>query len=365
MIKAFLIVGYWVLLPLALITSLPLSAAPSDSNLARQYFAGDGVKQDYTKAAVLFAEAAKQGDAVGQNGMGVCLLHGFGVKKDQEAGVGYLLRAAKQGNAKACLNLAECLENGDGVEADRAEALKWAKVAQKNGSKEATTVVRRLSKPQAQLELPIRTTGTGFFITADGYLLTCAHVVKGAQAVRVARPGIDAAPLAARVVKIDADNDLALLKVDGQFSPVPLLDSDNVRMAQAVFTVGFPNVRQQGVAPKFTKGEISALSGAVDDQRLFQISVPVQPGNSGGPLVEEHGNVVGVVVARLNAEEMLRRTGGAPQNVNYAVKINRAMGVLASEPGLTLPATVKRKMELTEAAKRVEAATVMVLGMGG
>jgi serine protease Do len=74
-----------------------------------------------------------------------------------------------------------------------------------------------------------------------------------------------------------------------------------VKLGGTVATVGFPDIGLQGFSPKLAKGEIASLSGAADDARYFQISVPVQPGNSGGVLVDEHGNVVGVVSAKLDA----------------------------------------------------------------
>ena len=67
-------------------------------------------------------------------------------------------------------------------------------------------------------------------------------------------------------------------------------------------------------------GEIASLSGAADDARYFQISVPVQPGDSGGALVDEHGNVVGVVSAKLSARAALATSGALPENANHAVK---------------------------------------------
>ena len=100
---------------------------------------------------------------------------------------------------------------------------------------------------------------------------------------------------------MDAANDLALLKADGQFRAVAGGSSRAVKLGGTVATVGFPNIGLQGFAPKLAKGEIASLSGAGDDARYFQISVPVQPGNSGGALVDERGNVVGVVSAKLDA----------------------------------------------------------------
>jgi len=98
--------------------------------------------------------------------------------------------------------------------------------------------------------------------------------------------------ISARVVKVDAANDLALLKAEGNFTPVPVATSRAVRQGNTVATVGFPNIGLQGFAPKLAKGEIASLSGAGDDARYFQISVPVQPDNSGlrRAIVDSHRN---------------------------------------------------------------------------
>ena len=133
-------------------------------------------------------------------------------------------------------------------------------------------------------------------------------------------------------MKVDAANDLALLKAEGRFAALPAVASRGMRLGSTVATVGFPNVGLQGFAPKLARGEIAALSGAQDDARHFQISVPVQPGNSGGALVEERGNVVGVVSAKLSARAALAATGALPENVNYAVKSSFLLSFLESVP---------------------------------
>jgi serine protease Do len=166
-------------------------------------------------------------------------------------------------------------------------------------------------------------------ITEDGYLITNLHVAgNGAQVRLVTAAGL----ISAKVVKVDAANDLALLKAEGRFASLPIAASRTVKLGSTVATVGFPNIGLQGFAPKFAKGEIAALSGALDDPRFFQISVPVQPGNSGGALVDERGNVVGVVSAKLSVKAALATSGALPENVNYAVKSSFLLSFLESVP---------------------------------
>ncbi|HEY3861090.1 MAG TPA: serine protease [Verrucomicrobiae bacterium] len=176
--------------------------------------------------------------------------------------------------------------------------------------------------------------GSGFFVTRDGYLVTNHHVVDGADKIEVHYQG---QVFRAKIAADDLTNDLAVLKVDGgNFEPLSISQKDTASLGQEVFTIGFPNIQLQGVEPKYTDGKISSLAGMEDDPREYQISVPVQPGNSGGPLCDTHGEVVGIVVARLNDMTMLEASGVVPQNVNYAVKSRLAAKLLHSVKGLTL-----------------------------
>jgi hypothetical protein len=172
-------------------------------------------------------------------------------------------------------------------------------------------------------------TGSGFYITADGYALTCYHVIVGARQVSVR--DLKGVTRAAQVIAVDKTHDLALLKVadvpDGTV-PLPLVPSSTVRRGQAVVTMGFPNVSLQGAEPKVTDGIINSFSGVNNDARTFQFSAPVQTGNSGGPLVTMEGNVVGIVAAKLDAAQVARTTGDIPQNVNYAIKSQHALDLL-------------------------------------
>jgi len=193
------------------------------------------------------------------------------------------------------------------------------------------------ASPSAPPAAPHRVaTGTGFFVTADGYFVTCFHVIVGSQSI--ALRNLKGQTFPARVVLTDRVNDLALLKAEGSFKPLPVGASADMRRGAAIVTMGFPNVRQQGIEPKVTDGIINSFSGANNDSRVFQVSAPVQTGNSGGPLVSMEGNVIGVVASKLDAAAIARQTGDIPQNVNYAIKSQYLQDLLeragATEPGL-------------------------------
>ena len=144
---------------------------------------------------------------------------------------------------------------------------------------------------------------------------------------------------------------------------MPIAASRTVKLGGTVATVGFPNIGMQGFSPKLAKGEIASLSGAADDPRYFQISVPVQPGNSGGALVNARGNVVGIVAAKLDASVALAASGSLPENVNYSVKSSLLLSFLESVPDvaskLKEPVTVDRKFE--DVVKSAQDAAVLVL----
>ena len=170
-------------------------------------------------------------------------------------------------------------------------------------------------------------TGSGFFVTNDGYMVTNFHVIEGATSVSVVSPS-DKKEFPAIVVQTDPANDIAILKVEAQTAGIPLAKNFSGIKGEEVLTLGFPLVALQGQEQKATFGRINALSGIQNDIRFVQIDVPIQPGNSGGPLLNSRGEVIGVVTATLSQIVTLRASGSLPQNVNYAVKIDYITPVL-------------------------------------
>ena len=130
------------------------------------------------------------------------------------------------------------------------------------------------------------------YASTNGYLVTNFHVVKDAGELFLILP---AGTVPAEVVKVDEASDLALLMATRKFSALPVADSRKVKLGSPVMTVGFPNPSLLGFSAKFSKGDIAALAGAGDEPVNFQISVPIQPGNSGGALLDGCGNVFGII----------------------------------------------------------------------
>jgi S1-C subfamily serine protease len=161
--------------------------------------------------------------------------------------------------------------------------------------------------------------GSGFIITKSGYLVTNYHVIEGGRLFKV-RLGEDL--YQAEYVKHDSQTDLAVLKVSGTFNAIKMSANRIERLGREVFVMGFPQPTLQGFSPKITKGVISSGEGFKGDVREYQIDATVQPGNSGGPLADKNGNLVGLVVASLKRS----------QNVNYAVKKSYLLAFLDSIP---------------------------------
>jgi hypothetical protein len=169
--------------------------------------------------------------------------------------------------------------------------------------------------------------GTGF-VVGTGRALTNDNVAQGCAELRVRTAG--GRELTATVAANDPQRDLALLTVQGGDPGPPLRfrSGPELRRGEGVVTYGFPLAGLLSSGPTLTTGDVSALAGLRDNPRQFQISAPVQPGNSGGPLLDGSANVVGVVVSKLNAQRVARSTGDIPQNVNFAVKGAEAVDFL-------------------------------------
>jgi S1-C subfamily serine protease len=179
-------------------------------------------------------------------------------------------------------------------------------------------------RQQQQPSAPILvSSGSGFFVGTERHLVTNAHVVAGCTYVRSSRGGQISR------VAIDEASDLALYSASEKVPFAALLRGGRgPRVGEPVIAIGFPLKGLLSSDAIITTGTISALAGLKNDRRKIQITAPVQPGNSGGPLLGENGSVVGVVVGKLDALKMAEVIGDIPQNVNFAVSLGTLQSFL-------------------------------------
>lgn len=333
--------------------------ASAQSNLGLIYSQGRGVTQDYVEAAKWYRKAAEQGHVIAQSNLALMYAYGKGVPQD------YVM-------AHLWFNLAivgltgedrERAVNDRDLTASRmtpsqlAEAQRLAREWRPNQSTTSTPP----SPPQkTQAKRTVQSTGTGFIVSKAGHVLTNYHVVDGCKEVRAQIPAgkVAVTPVAAR----DPRNDLALLKLSSPptMSTATFRDGQIVRQGDSVVAVGFPlhGVLASGV--NLTTGTVSALAGLGDDTRFLQISAPVQPGNSGGPLLDLSGNVIGVVVSKLDAIKVAKAIGDIPQNVNFAINAAVARGFLDAKGVKYETALSNRKLEAADVGELAKKFTVVV-----
>jgi S1-C subfamily serine protease len=208
-----------------------------------------------------------------------------------------------------------------------------------------------------ELPAPSSSFGTGFFVFLPGYILTNQHVVDGCRTATVSRPGYPISD--ARIVGTDSTNDLALLMTNMGTKMVPPFRI-GARVGENIFVYGFPLAGLLSSSGNFTVGNITSVAGLGDDSRIMQISAPVQPGNSGGPLLDKFGNVVGIVVSKLNAMRLAQVTQDMAQNVNFALKASIAANFLEVNNISTRAGSNAEALEVTEIAERAKQFTVQV-----
>jgi len=222
-----------------------------------------------------------------------------------------------------------------------------------NGQKEVNKFIKMFPASGVNYSLESKqpkASGSGFFITTNGIIATNSHVVEGANKIEVTVSNeIRTITYNAKTILNDTKNDVALLQItDTTFkglSSIPYLIKEKADVGEKVFTIGYPLNDVMGSNYKVTDGIISSLTGIGDDIRYFQISVPLQPGNSGGPLFDKDGEIIGIASARLNSAAV----GTSVENVNYAIKVTYLLNLYGMLPNATpLQSTTKLNGKLLE-----------------
>jgi S1-C subfamily serine protease len=310
--------------------SAELSYSPAYKELSSAFIYGWGTVKNLRESMAWLLRSAESGDLNSMYDVATAYIEGSGLQCNPLEGIAWLYVAEFKGHKKAAEKIKEAEAALDAhlilLVQDRAKAV--AELISIGHSTIDTVIVPPINRPPVHtpgVTMPhsgnhrqLKGSGTGSVISPSGFILTAAHVVEDSEYLEVVT---SEGKFLASVLSLDATNDVALIKVERTFSnTIPLGRSGEVRLGASVSTIGFPNIDIQGLSPKVTKGLISGENGFQNDVRLWQISVPVQPGNSGGPLLDQKGRVVGIVVSQLNCHQAMEATGSIPQNVNYAIK---------------------------------------------
>ncbi len=370
------------------------------------YWDGRGIAADRAEAVRWFRKAAERGFVLAQNRLGTALWNGDGTAKNLSEAVGWFEKAAAQGDGSSLYNVALAYQHGAGVAKDPAKAAQYAILAARQAKPadkarfeefrdkmravtdpatwdmaeaSARTWAARPVNPDAAVAAPDNaapkaatatpspsapprpqlTSGSGIVINHDGAILTNSHVVKSCRNIRVSLEGTPAQ--AAAVVARDEANDLAVLKASLRPTDIARFREDKpMRAGDGVVVIGYPLSSYLSREPNVTIGVISALAGIKGDKRHYQITAPVQKGNSGGPVADMSGNVVGIVTAKLDAMKIADKTGDLPQNVNFAIKSELARQFLTSNGHGFATAPAASALQPADVGDIVKKATVFV-----
>ncbi|WP_407190049.1 S1C family serine protease [Bradyrhizobium centrosematis] len=240
----------------------------------------------------------------------------------------------------------------------KADGLDKAGDFTKGVAKPAATAEKQAAPPASKSAKS--KSGTGFVVSANGHVVTNHHVIDGCSDLKGNLTG--EAAMALRVVSSDATNDLALLQAPSTatFKEFARIRYRSIRSGDSVVAIGFPYRGLLSSDFTVTTGIVSSLSGMRNDSRFLQISAPVQPGNSGGPLFDTTGQIVGVVTGKLDNLRIAVATGNIPENINFAIKTGALRDFLDNSVVPYQTAEPKGELKTTDIAANARAYTMLI-----
>jgi len=206
---------------------------------------------------------------------------------------------------------------------------------------------------------PSTTVGAGIVAARDGLILTNAHVARNCSRITVV--DFRKRRSTAELVAADPKNDLALIRAKQEFEEAATFRRGvQLQAGESVIVVGYPLASILGSEPNVAFGYVSATAGVRGDVARFQISAPIHKGNSGGPILDQNGNVTGIVTSKLNAMAVQKKTGDLPQNISFGVKGEMAQLFLDGQNVEYESGAREEKLENTELARIGRRITVLV-----
>lgn len=316
-------------------------------------------------------------DKFDEDKFNIIYLGGGQYSEDWTAGEmkGYIIRTSKPNFYKTIWHMPKKFESKDVYSSfdengllclsfeDQNEPSKYLKLFPTNKSNNIDGSIKNDDKN-------LKGTGSGFLISNSGLIVTNYHVISEGTQYKIAFP-IKKITKNAKLLLKDVQNDIAILEIEN-FSfkdisvlniPFNIADNNSINVGQEVFTLGFPLGDIMGTTPRLATGTINSLYGIEDDPRLYQISNPIQPGNSGGALFNRKGELVGICVSGLNAKYFYEKQGIIPQNMNFAIKasyIQNLIGMMSdSDEIIKRPNTLKNS-SLEEQIKQLNPFIVQI-----
>lgn len=353
---------------------------------------GLGLPKDYAKAFEWLRKSAEQGNAKGQGMLSLVYINGSGVPKNEAKAFEWMLKAAAQGDPQSQSVIAFDYETGKGVTKDLVLAYAWYNLA---ASKihDVLDKVYQIKRDRDKLEERLtpsqraegqrlasswkhgdiieregnatgdqidggssqkKGTGSGVFVSENGYILTNHHVIEKCGDIRIAGQDVSV-----KVIASDAANDIALLKGAANSEEYAVLPPESYKLKQGndVVVFGYPLNSVLSSGGNLTPGIISAMTGLNNNTSQIQITAPIQPGSSGSPVVNKKGHLIGLVSMKLSDAAVARATGSLPQNANFAVSAQTVRSFLdankvAYKTASTFVFMEKNNADIAEAARK-------------
>ena len=209
---------------------------------------------------------------------------------------------------------------------------------------------------KAEEQIVSASSGTGFFISNEGHIISNNHIIDACHSVKIHHKGkIEMANIISR----DRMNDLTLLQTNIQPNEIFSISGNDATLLEDVYVAGYPFGKSVSSAIRVTKGVVSGLSGFGDNYANLQIDAALQPGNSGGPIIDEYGNVVGVAVAKLDLKNAIKLFGTIPENTNFGVKSSVVKSFTTANL-IDLEEINEKKISKKAIAKKIQDGTVYV-----
>ncbi len=307
-----------------LLVEINYNSDPIYSDAVKEYN-----KKLYDKAFPKFLYLALEGNVKAQTYTGLMFDAGEWMEKDYNQALKWYKKAASQNYDIAQYNLALLYEYGRGVDKDIDQALKWYRKSADQGDKDAKDKVKKLLALQGQDGETNKYTvfsgsGTGFVVSKEGVVATNHHVIDNCGRIVVDERD-------ARLILQDKINDLALIKVGKTYEKVSRLSYRSPTLGSDVSVFGYPlsdMMSEKHIS--LTKGSVSSLAGMGGNLSNFRFTAPVQPGNSGGPIINKEGKVVGITRAVLG-KSVLEKGDFLPQNVNFGIRSSLLINMMESK----------------------------------